>query len=148
MVSAGAFGGFPSAAPGSWVEIYGSNLSATARGWAGSDFNGVNAPTALDGVRVMVGGQAAFVDYVSAGQVNAQLPSNVGTGPQQMTVSNANGTSAAYTLMVNALQPGLLAPESFKIGGRQYVVAQFADGTFVLPPNSIAGLATRQARAA
>jgi len=63
-----------------------------------------------------------------------------------MTVTNASGTSAAYNITVNALQPGLLAPAAFNIGGKQYVVAQFPDGTFVLPPNAIAGLTTRQAK--
>ena len=37
---AGAFGGFASVAPASWMEIYGANLSSTTRGWAGSDFVG------------------------------------------------------------------------------------------------------------
>jgi hypothetical protein len=32
VVSASAFGGFSSAAPGSWVEIYGSNLAPDTRG--------------------------------------------------------------------------------------------------------------------
>jgi hypothetical protein len=75
VVSAGAFGGFTAVAPGSWMEIYGTNLSATTRGWAGSDFSGSNAPTSLDAVKVTIGGQLAFVDYVSPGQVNAQVPS-------------------------------------------------------------------------
>ena len=47
--------------------------------------------------------------------------------------------------MVNATQPGLLAPPSFKLGGNQYVVAQFADGTYVLPAGSIAGINSRPA---
>src|ERR1039457_2992256 len=63
-----------------------------------------------------------------------------------MTVSPPAGASATYNITVNTLQPGLLAPSSFLAGGKQYVVAQFLDGTFVLPPNTIAGLATRQAK--
>lgn len=145
VVSAAAFGGFSSIAPGSWIEIYGSNLATTTRGWGGSDFNGANAPTSLDGVRVTVGGQAAFVDYVSPTQVNAQIPSNVGTGPQLLTVSNANGTSANYSITVNTVQPGLLAPPSFNISGRQYVVAILPDGTFVAPQGSIPGVNSRPA---
>ena len=38
VVSASAFGGFPSVAPGSWIEIYGSNLALDTRPWAGSRF--------------------------------------------------------------------------------------------------------------
>ena len=42
--------------------------------------------------------------------------------------------------------PGLLAPASLKIGGKQYVAAFFADGTYVLPPNSVPGLTSRDAK--
>ena len=146
VVSAAAFGSFPSIAPGTWIEIYGSNLSATTRQWAGTDFTGSTAPNSLDNVKVTVGGQLAFVDYISPTQVNAQVPSSVASGPAQLTVSNPAGTSAAYAITVNNLQPGLLAPPSFSVGGKQYVVAQHLDNTYVLPPNAIAGLTTRQAK--
>jgi uncharacterized protein (TIGR03437 family) len=148
MVSAGAYGGFSSVAPGSWVEIYGSGLASTTRSWAGTDFNGSTAPTTLDGVTVNIGGQLAFIDYISSspGQINAQLPSNIAIGGTlQVTVTNGTVTSAPFNIKVNPLQPGLLAPASFQIGGKQYVVALLPDGTYVLPPGSIAGLASRQA---
>lgn len=147
VFSASAFGGFPSVAPGSWMEIYGTNLAATTRSWGGSDFTGSQAPTSLDAVKVTIGGQAAFIYYISPTQVNAQVPSGTPTGAQQMTVSTPAGASASYTINVNTLQPGLLAPSSFLIGGKQYVVAQFTDGTtYVLPPNAIPGIPSRQAK--
>ena len=146
VFSAGAFGGFTSVAPGSWMEIYGSNLSASTRLWAGADFTGTQAPTSLDLVKVTIGGQAAFIDYISPIQVNAQVPSGTPTGAQQMTVSTPGGASTAYNIVVNPLQPGLLAPASFIVGGKQYVVAQFPDGTYVLPPNAIPGIPSRQAK--
>src|SRR5208282_4782495 len=55
IASAGAFGAFPAIAPGSWIEIYGFNLAADSRPWAGTDFSGVNAPTSLDGTKVTIG---------------------------------------------------------------------------------------------
>ena len=150
VVSASAFGDFSSAAPGSWVEIYGSNLAPDTRGWAGTDFTGPGgdtAPTALDGISVSIGGQAAFVDYISASQVNAELPSGIPTGgPLALTVTNGSATSAAVNVTINAAQPGLLAPSNFKVGGNQYVVAQHSDGTYVLPAGAIAGLSTRPAQ--
>jgi uncharacterized protein (TIGR03437 family) len=147
VVSASAFGGFPSVAPGSWVEIYGSNLAPDTRGWTGSDFRGNNAPTSLDGVSVSIGGQAAFVDYISPNQVNAQLPSNIATGDVlQLTLTNGTTTSAPVNLTVNATEPGLLAPASFKVGANQYVVAQLPDGTYVLPTGAIAGINSRPAQ--
>jgi len=147
VVSASAFGAFTSVAPGSWIEIYGSNLASDSRQWAGGDFNGVNAPTSLDGTKVTIGGQPAFIDYISPIQVNAQVPSSVGAGSQQVTVTTARGVSGVYTITVNAEQPGLLAPSSFNIGGKQYAAALFSDGiTYVLPPGAIAGLPSRRAQ--
>jgi uncharacterized protein (TIGR03437 family) len=147
VVSASAFGGFSTAAPGSWVEIYGSNLGPDTEGWTSAEFNGNNAPTSLNGVSVSIGGQAAFVDYISATQVNAQLPSDIATGGAlQLTVTNANGTSMPVNITVNTAEPGLLAPASFKIGSNQYVVAQLPDGTYVLPTGAIAGVNSRPAR--
>jgi uncharacterized protein (TIGR03437 family) len=136
-------------APESFVEIYGSNLALDTRGWTSADFTGNQAPTSLDGVEVSIAGQKAFVNYIVAnpGQVNVQLPSNIPTGAQQITVTNKNGTSAPFNVMVNATEPGLLAPASFKIGGKQYVVAFHSDNvTYVLPEGAIAGLPSRPAK--
>jgi uncharacterized protein (TIGR03437 family) len=147
--SASGFGGFAAVAPGTWVEIFGSNLAGGTRQWGGNDFNGANAPTALDGTKVTIGGQAAYVYFISPNQVNAQVPSNVSTGAQQVTVTTGAGTSNSFNVTVNALQPGLLSPSSFNLGGKQYVVAQLCepgktcatsnDLTFVLPAGSLAG---------
>lgn len=147
IVSAGAFGGFTAATAGSWIEIYGSNLApSSGYSWQGVNFNGNNAPTALQSVGVKINGQSAFVDYVSAGQVNAQIPSGVGTGPATLILSNFNGSSSPYTLTLNALEPGLLAPSSFTIGGKQYVVAFNSDGSYTLPTTSNLGLNSRPAK--
>jgi uncharacterized protein (TIGR03437 family) len=147
VVSASAFGAFSAVAPGSWVEIYGSNLAPDTQGWTGADFTGNNAPTALNGVSVSIGGQTAFVDYISATQVNAQLASNIASGGVlQLTVTNGAETSAAVNVTVNATEPGLLAPSSFKIGGNQYVVAQHSDGSYVLPVGAIAGVSLSPAK--
>jgi uncharacterized protein (TIGR03437 family) len=145
--TAGAFGAFQAIAPGSWIEIYGSNLAVNTRMWASSDFNGNSAPTSLDGTSVKIGGQAVFVDYISPTQVNVQVPSNVGSGQQQVIITAPGGASAPATITVNATEPGLLAPPSFDIGGQQYVTALFPDGsTYVLPPGSISGVASRRAQ--
>jgi uncharacterized protein (TIGR03437 family) len=145
VLSASAFGGFPAVAPGSWIEVYGMNLAPKIDGWA-KDFNGNNAPTVVDGVSVKIGGVAAFVDYISPTQVNAQLPSNIPTGGMlPLTLTNGAQTSLAYNIMVNATEPGLLAASAFKIGGKQYVVAQHLDGSYVLPKGAIAGVTSSPA---
>ena len=148
VVSASAFGGFTAFAPGSWIEIYGSSLASNTRSWTGADIVNGNAPTSLDGVSVSIGGVAAFLDYISPGQLVALVPSTAPTGASvTVTVTNSNGTSASFSLPVNPTEPGLLAPGSFKIGGNQYVAALFSDGqTFVLPQGAISGVASRPAR--
>jgi uncharacterized protein (TIGR03437 family) len=147
IVSASDFGGFTAATAGSWIEIYGSNLGpSTGYSWQTSDFNGNNAPTTLQGVTVKINGQSAFIDYVSAGQVNAQIPNGVGTGPATVTLATSSGTSAPYMLTLNALEPGLLAKPSFMIGGKQYVVAFNSDGSYTLPTTSTLGLTSRPAK--
>jgi uncharacterized protein (TIGR03437 family) len=146
-VSASAFGGFTAIAPGSWIEIYGANLAVDSRLWTGADFNGVTAPTSVDGTRVSIGGQFAYIDYISPTQVNAQVPSNAPTGSQPLIVTTTAGASSTYIITVNQQEPGLLAPSSFIVGGKQYVVALFSDGaTFVLPPGAIAGVPSRRAQ--
>jgi trimeric autotransporter adhesin len=147
VVTASAFGGFGSVAPGSWIEIYGSALGIDTRTWENSDFNGVVAPTSLDGTSVTVGGQSAYVEYVSPGQVNAQVPFTVATGSQPLVVMTPSASTSTYTVTVNALEPGLVAPASFVINGKQYVAATFTDGvTYVLPPGAIPGVTSREAK--
>jgi uncharacterized protein (TIGR03437 family) len=146
VISASAFGGFSALAPGSWMEIYGFNLAnVVSQLWGSADFNGNLAPTALGGTTVTIGGLPAYIDFVSPEQVNAQVPSGVGTGPQPVVVTTAGGSSVASTITVNRVQPGLLAPAVFKLPAGQYVAALFPDGvTFVLPP--ISGVPTRRAK--
>lgn len=148
VVSASAFGGFTAIAPGSWIEIYGTNLSTDRRQWNTGDFQGSNAPTSLDGTSVTIGGQAAYVDFISGGQVNAQVPSNVTPGSQQVIVKNGGQSTGGYTVTVNAIEPGLLAPASFIIGGTAYLAALFTDNaTYVLPTGAISGVTSRPAQA-
>ena len=125
MVSASAFGGFVGvAAPGSYVEVYGSNLAGTSRGWAISDFSGITAPTSLDGVTVSVNGAAAYINYVSPGQVNIQIPDSVPLGGTVAVVVSYQGLPGiAASLLINAVEPGLLAPASLNVNGTQYVAA-------------------------
>lgn len=128
------FGGFAgAAAPGSYIEIKGANLAGTTREWTDSDFTGGAAPTSLDGVTVSINGEPAFVSFVSPGKVNAQVPDDIhagGTVP--VVVSYQDQTSGPADLTINPVEPGLRAPDSFMVNGRQYVAAVHAtDGAFV-----------------
>ncbi|MCU1234335.1 MAG: hypothetical protein JWP63_2302 [Candidatus Solibacter sp.] len=152
VLKAGAYGGSSSIAPATWIEIYGTNLAtnlASGEGhtWGGDDFKGAQAPTSLGGTTVTIGGTSAFVDFVSPGQVNAQVPSGVATGFQPVVVTTFGGASTAFNANVKATEPGILAPPVFKLAAGQYVAALLSDGTtFVLPPGTAPGVATARAK--
>jgi uncharacterized protein (TIGR03437 family) len=148
VISASAYGGFSAVTQSDWMEIYGTNLAnVSSQTWALSDFNGNVAPTTLAGTTVTIGGQSAYIDYVSPGQVNAQVPSTVSAGAQPVVITTPGGTSTAFTLTVNATEPGLLAPAVFNLSAGQYIAALFPDNvTFVLPPGSVSGVASARAK--
>ncbi len=140
--SAGSFNPSAGLASGTWLEVYGSNLTCTqGRGWAGSDFNGNNAPTSLNKVSVTVDGVPAYVDYVSPGQVNIQAPDDSKTGAGiPIVLTNSAGPSNSISMQKNAIAPALLAPSAFNTQGHQWVVAQHSNQTYVGKSGLINGL--------
>ena len=148
VITASAFGGSNAIAPGTFVEIYGQNLSGTTRSWQASDFTANTAPKSLDGVSVRVNDQPAYVSYVSPGQVNALVPSAIAPGTAVVTVQNGSQISNPYTVTVNALEPGLLAFPLATSASGQYVVAIFPDyTTYALPPGTGLPVPSRRAKA-
>ena len=153
-VSAGEFGAMTTVAPGSWMEIYGCDLTNVTASW-----NSQSAvPTSLDGTSVSIGGFSAYLSYVSPTQVNALVPSEIPAGPQTLYVFSSTGASNGFTATSNGfvinvaqLSPGLWAPPELKFGGKQYVGALFKDGSgLVLPPGAVltgdfAGIPSRPA---
>lgn len=146
VATAGAFGAGRTISPGTWIEIYGSNLAAATREWAGSDFVGRQAPTALDGVSVSIGNQAAFVALISPNQINAQVPAGIGMGPVPLTVKTPNGVSEPVLVNAAEASPGLLSPPVFLVDGVQYVAAYHQDQAFVGREGLIPGANFRPAR--
>jgi uncharacterized protein (TIGR03437 family) len=157
--SASAYGGYSYFASGSWLEIKGTNLADPADPrltasinpgqWTLNDFNGVNAPTMLDGISVSINGKPAVVWYLSPTQLNVQAPEDSAIGNAAITVTNCHATSSAFTLTHLALAPGFLAPASFNVSGTQYMVATFAsDGAYVLNTTvgAALGVTSRPAR--
>ena len=148
VISASSFGGFQSAAAGSFIEIYGTNLAGSSRAWADSDFVSGTAPNSLDEVRVTVNGQPAYVNFISANQVNVQVPSGLPTsGTVPVVVSNKGVSSAPVQLAMKAVSGGLLAPSSFLVGGKQYVAAVHAGTVNFVSNGGIPGLPAAPAKA-
>jgi uncharacterized protein (TIGR03437 family) len=129
-----AAGGQAGVFPNSYVSIYGTNFEPAGftDDWSSSIVNG-NLPTTLDGVKVTIGGQLAYVSYVSATQINVLVP-NVGLGSMQATVSTSAGTSAPFT--VNSQQDG---PAFFNWPNGQ-PVATHADFTWAVKNGTFAGV--------
>jgi uncharacterized protein (TIGR03437 family) len=140
--SAGGFNSQAGLASGTWLEIYGTNLTCTqARGWAGADFNGNNAPTSLNNVSVAIDGLQAYVDYVSPTQVNVQAPDDSHTGAGiAVVLTNSAGPSNTISMQKNAIAPALLSPSVFNTQGHQWVVAQHSNLTYVGKTGLISGL--------
>jgi uncharacterized protein (TIGR03437 family) len=142
-----SFGGKAGFSSNTYVEIYGMNLSATTRLWAGADFNGVNAPTSLDGVSVDINGKPAFIYYISPNQINVNTPEDTAVGPVQVQVRTPFGPSNTITVNRARLSPTLQTVPQFLINGKQHVVALTPDfSTYIGHIGMIPGVAFRPAK--
>jgi uncharacterized protein (TIGR03437 family) len=109
-------------APGTIVQIYGSNLAGQP-----SSASAIPLPTKMNSTAVLIGGQLAPLYYVSSGQINAQVPFELAAGKQYQVIVNANGSlSTPIPLLVTADAPGIAG---FAAG---QVIAQHLDGRLVL----------------
>jgi len=127
----------PGIESGSWSTVFGTNLSATARIWnADTEIINGKLPTSLDGVSITVNNKPAAIYFISPTQINFQAPTDSALGPVSVTVSNANGTSAAAVAQLQRDAPGFFM---FDPQARKYVAALVAnsDGsaTFLGPPS-------------
>jgi uncharacterized protein (TIGR03437 family) len=147
IISASGYGALPFAAAGSYIEIYGSYLAGTTRAWSTADFHDGDAPTALSNVSVTVDGRPAYVYSISPGQVNVQVPAGVTANTSvPVVVTYANQTSAPASLAIKETAGGLLAPASFKVGGRQYVTAIHNSGGAFVSNGTIPNIPSAPAR--
>jgi uncharacterized protein (TIGR03437 family) len=94
-------------AAGSIVSIFGSNLATrTAAATA------LPLPTTLNGTSVTIGGRSAPLFYVSAGQINAQVPWATPAGTQAVVVTLNSAPSAAVNVTVQTASPGIFSQSS------------------------------------
>jgi uncharacterized protein (TIGR03437 family) len=124
-------------APGSLGSLFGVaivNAPAAA--------STVPLPMSLGGLSLTVGGVAAPLLYVSATQVNFQVPWTVPVGPADV-IATVNGTALTkFTVTIAPVEPGVF---SLQYGVGQ-AIATNLDGTLVAPVGSIPGLVTRPAK--
>jgi uncharacterized protein (TIGR03437 family) len=94
-------------ARGSWATIYGQNLTTGAsRIWDSRDFSDNRLPTTLEGTNVTFNGTAAAVYFVSATQLNVQVPDGLPEGVVNVKVTTSSG-SASAAVVHQAIAPGL-----------------------------------------
>jgi len=129
----------PAIAPNTWVEIKGSNLAPAGdmRTWQSSDFSGGNMPTALDGVSATVGGQPAYVYYISPSQINILTPPGAISGEVAVTVANNGTQSSSFMVQAQAESPSF-----FVFNGGPYVAATHVNGSYLGPTTLYPGLTT------
>jgi uncharacterized protein (TIGR03437 family) len=136
----------PKAAPGAYCAIIGSGFTdQPATGWSGS-ITGSALPTTVAGIGVNVNGAPAYVEYVSAGQVNFLLPSKAATGIANVELITPIGVMSA-TLEIDAIAPGLF---TYALQGVTYAASVFATGSgvvYVAATGALPGYNSRPAAA-
>jgi uncharacterized protein (TIGR03437 family) len=116
----------PQVAPGSLIAIFGANLAPAAQA-------GANNPLAqaISGVTVQVDTTHYLpLFFVSPGQINAQLSSDLADGEHTLTVHQDRQPDVSTTFKVRRNAPGLFTQT---IGDKPYAVALHDDGTPVTP---------------
>jgi uncharacterized protein (TIGR03437 family) len=125
---------------GAWISIFGTSLATGVSSWTTADFNGRQLPTTLDGVTVTVNGRAAYVAYVSPGQINALTPDDQQTGLVAVIVRNRDGQSVPFSVSKQLASPGLFTYNSNSL---RFAAATHPDGTTVAPWGLYPGSAFR-----
>jgi uncharacterized protein (TIGR03437 family) len=115
--------------PNSWGTVLGNNLASQTDTWANAIVNG-NLPTTLDGVSVTIGGQPAYIYYISAGQINLIVP-NVAPGSLQVVVTNSAGPSAPVAAAISQFGPAFFPwPGNQVVATHQDFTLAAKNGTF------------------
>jgi uncharacterized protein (TIGR03437 family) len=117
--------------PNCWIEIHGSNLAPSSVPSGGLTWSGAASfaqgqmPTQLDGVSVTVNGVAAYVYYISSGQIDVLTSLSYVTGKVAVVVTNGSASNAF------SVTEGPLSPAFALAGGGKYLAATHADGSYV-----------------
>jgi uncharacterized protein (TIGR03437 family) len=129
-------------APGSLVSIFGQFHTP-----AWNLATGIPLPIELGSVGVKINGKDAPLTFVSAEQINAQVPWDVvsvlppgSNATVSVVVTRSALPSGPQTVEVARFSPGI-----FAVNGRLAVAVNAGDGTIAQPPGAIAGLNTHAA---
>jgi uncharacterized protein (TIGR03437 family) len=128
-------------APGSILSVFGSQLSAATQ-----SASAVPLPISMLGVAALVNGIAAPLYYVSAGQLNVQIPYETPTGGTATLSINNNGQVTTRSFTLTATAPGIftdstgaLVPTSSAAPGQEF--AFYITGAGAVSPAIATGTA-------
>jgi uncharacterized protein (TIGR03437 family) len=114
----------PNISPGSLISIFGTNLAPTT-----VQASEVPLPTMLSGTSVTIGGIQAPLYFVSATQINAQVPFELqqpyGNGEKALVVTNQARASSAFPLSLQPDAPAIFTTTSNGQGGPLLIDATF-----------------------
>jgi uncharacterized protein (TIGR03437 family) len=117
-------------APGSLISIYGLNLAEAGNSWQAPS---LPLPTMQNNVQVQVGGVPVALLYISASQLNVQVPFDLPVNTQQqIALQYGNALSVPGSLVVAEAQPGIFTVNE-QGTGQGIIVHQ--DYTLVEPGN-------------
>lgn len=127
VVNAASFATSSTLAPGSFVTIFGSALSAQT-----ASASQLPLPGQLANTSALIAGQSVPLQYTSSGQVNAVLPFGLPqNSSQQLIVVNGNSLSAPQTITISSAQPGIFSANGSG-SGQGIILGVMADGSQVL----------------
>jgi uncharacterized protein (TIGR03437 family) len=113
-------------APNTIATIYGVNLAYGTSGLSSSESPIGYLPQELADVRVIVGGQIAFLYYVSPQQINFLIPDNLRPGDMELVVARQGTAGPQVQIAVSAAGPGLYEWEPGMIASTH------ADGSIII----------------
>ena len=122
------------------ISIYGSGfaLPGTTRLTAAEDLVDEKVPKEFACLAVEIAGQRAPIFYVQPGQINAQAPTLVASGPvSAQVILNPGRANEIRSPLLSGVPMQFYAPALFTFNGRS-VAARRLDGTIVSDPRVVA----------
>jgi len=110
-------------APGTLISIFGSGFSTGT-----VSASTVPLPTTLAGTSVLVNEIPIPLFFVSAGQVNAQLPYGLAPGSARLSIRDSSGALSTISIGIAASSPGIFTRTS---DGKGTAIAVHADYSLV-----------------
>ena len=96
--------------------------------WSKDDIQNGKLPSSLNDVSVTVNNKPAYIEFVSPAQINVLTPDDTSSGPVEVIVKTANGSSDPVRVQMQQPAPG------FFLFDRKYLAASHGDGKAIGRP--------------